>query len=104
MEPSPANGHTFGSSFVEKDNMGTRQDTMDQASAYWMMRNVGQKFEPYVLFTFDRMEDARRALLDLDCIHEAQDTGNLICTRTLIFSDAINGRTARMRLLFAVMI
>jgi len=65
--------------------VGTRQDTMDQAAAYWMMRNVGQKFEPYVLSEFDRMEDARRALLDLDCIHEAKDTGGLICTRTLIF-------------------
>ncbi len=72
-------------SFNEKDNMGTRQDSVSLANAYWMARNVGQKFEPYVLYAFEKENDAQEALLDLDCIHPAKDTGNLICTETLIF-------------------
>jgi len=72
-------------SFTEKDNMGTRQDTMDQAVTYWMARNIQQKFDPFALYVFDRESDARDALLDLDCIHVAKDTGKLICTKTLIF-------------------
>lgn len=69
----------------EKDNMGTRQDTLSLASSYWMARNASQKFEPYVLYTFEKEGDAREALLSLDCIHLAKDTGKLICTETLIF-------------------
>ncbi|PKM78856.1 MAG: hypothetical protein CVU88_08810, partial [Firmicutes bacterium HGW-Firmicutes-13] len=72
-------------SFTENDNMGTRQDTMDQAVTYWMARNINQKFRPYVLYVFDEESNAREALLELDCIHIAEDTGNLICTETLIF-------------------
>lgn len=72
-------------SFNEKDNMGTRQDSLSLANSYWMARNVSQKFEPYVLYTFEKENDAREALLDLDCIHVAKDTGNLICTETLTF-------------------
>jgi len=72
-------------SFSERDNMGTRQDTMDHAVVYWMARNTGQKFEPYVLYEFDEGSDAKEALLELDCIHIAEDTGKLICTETLVF-------------------
>jgi hypothetical protein len=71
--------------FNEKDNMGTRQDTIGLATSYWMARNVSQKFDPYVLYVFEKANDAREALLDLDCVHVAKDTGNLICTETLIF-------------------
>lgn len=70
-------------SFSERDNVGTRQDTMDLAVAYWMARNAGQKFEPYALYVFDEESDAREALLELDCIHVGEDTGKLICTETL---------------------
>ena len=71
--------------FVEKDNFGTRQETMDQANSYWISRNVTQKFDPFVLYTFEKESDARDALLELDCIHVAQDTGKLICTEPLYF-------------------
>lgn len=71
--------------FTEEDNMGTRQDTKDKAVTYWMARNVQQKFDPFVLYIFDNEADARNALMELDCIHVAEDTGNLICTETLIF-------------------
>jgi hypothetical protein len=72
-------------SFSEKDNFGTRQETMDQANSYWISRNVTQKFDPFVLYTFEKESDARDALLELNCIHVAQDTGKLICTEPLYF-------------------
>lgn len=71
--------------FIEKDNIGTRQSTLDQAVAYWSMRNMQQKFDPFVLYVFDNKEGARNALLELDCIHEAKDSGKLICAESLIF-------------------
>jgi len=72
-------------SFTEKDNMGTRQDTLSKASTYWITRNMSQKFDPFVIYVFDKESCARDALLDLDYIHVAKDTGKLICTKTLIF-------------------
>ena len=71
--------------FTEKDNVGTRQDTLSKASTYWITRNMSQKFDPFVIYIFDKESDARDALLDLDCIHVAKDTSKLICTKTLIF-------------------
>jgi len=71
--------------FTEKNNVGTRQSTWDQANAYWSIRNMRQKFDPFVLYVFDDEDNARTALLELDCIHQAEDTGNIICTEPLIF-------------------
>ena len=71
--------------YREKDNKGTRQETTAQATAYWMARNVQQKFDPFALYTFDRKEDAKKALLQLDCMQIAEDSGEVICTETLIF-------------------
>jgi hypothetical protein len=78
-------GPNGGKTFREKDNAGTRQATLDQAVAYWNMRNMRQKFDPFVLYVFPTEAFARDALLELGCIHPAQDTGNLICTEPLIF-------------------
>jgi hypothetical protein len=69
----------------EKANRGTRQDTLSQASAYWMSRISSPKKDPFVLYTFDTEAAARQALLALPCIHVAADTGKLLCTETLIF-------------------
>jgi|GEM_PF-4520094 len=44
-----------------------------------------QKFDPFVLYVFSSEVGARNALLELDCIHEAKDSGKLICTMPLIF-------------------
>jgi len=71
--------------YREKDNRGTRQETMNQAVNYWMGRNVQQKFDPFVLYVFDKEEEAKQALLELDCMHVAEDTGKVVCTETLIF-------------------
>jgi HEAT repeat protein/uncharacterized protein YndB with AHSA1/START domain len=73
--------------FYEKDNLGTRQDTTEKAISYWKGRRWQAKKEPdpFVLYTFKTEKDAKAALLELSCIHEAKDTGNLICTETLDF-------------------
>jgi arginine exporter protein ArgO len=72
-------------SYKEKDNLGTRHDTESIATSYWVARIQSPKKEPFVLHMFDTEEDARQALLELPCIHAAEDTGNLICTEVLIF-------------------
>ena len=72
-------------SYTERDNKGTRHDTLDIASSYWTARLVSAKKDPFVMFTFDNDGDAQKALLELPCIHVAQDTQKLICTEVLIF-------------------
>jgi DNA polymerase IIIc chi subunit len=70
--------------YMEKDNNGTRQDTQEKASAYWNTRFTSSSMQhPFVLYTFDKEEDARGALLELPCIHIAEDSGKLICTEVL---------------------
>lgn len=76
---------TVSPSFTESNNIGTRQSTIDQAVAYWNLRNVRQKFDPFVLFVFNTEDEARQALLELDCIHQARDSHNLICTKPLVY-------------------
>jgi hypothetical protein len=71
--------------FVEKDNRGTRHDTLRLASSYWMARISSPKKDPFVIYSFDTEKAAREALLELPCIHVARDSGNLICTEVLIF-------------------
>jgi hypothetical protein len=72
-------------SYREQDNRGTRHDTEDLASSYWFARQSSFKKDPFVLYTFDTEKDAREALLELPCIHVAEDSGKLICTEVLIF-------------------
>ncbi len=79
-------------SFTERDNMGTRLESVEQATAYWDTRQSTQKFDPYLLYEFDKKEDVHKALLELACIHLAKDTGNLICTELLIFGFYRNQR------------
>jgi len=73
-------------SFTESDNLGTRQDTFSLATAYWMgSRPKMLRKDPFILFEFDKEEDARDALLELPCIHVASDSKKLICTEALYF-------------------
>jgi len=69
----------------ERDDRGTRHDSIEKASAYWMTRISMPKKDPFVMHTFDQKEDARSALLELKCIEVAEDTNNLICTEILIY-------------------
>jgi len=71
--------------FLEKDNRGTRHKNEAETVAYWNARMRKTEKEPFVIYTFDSAVSAREALLELPCIHEAEDSGNLICTETLNF-------------------
>lgn len=71
--------------FAEKDNCGTRHDRLSLATTYWMARMTSPKKDPYVMYVFDRANDAEEALLELPCIHVAKDTKALVCTEVLIF-------------------
>ena len=73
-----------GKTFLEVQNRGTTHDTWEVANAYWlahMFSDIGA----WVLYEFVDGKAAREALLEVDCIHEAADTGNLICTEVLVF-------------------
>ncbi len=76
-----ANGPTY----TDRDNAGTMQNTCDQAITYWSMRNMLQKFDPFVLHFLSNETAARKALLEIDCLHESTDRGTLICTEPLVF-------------------
>jgi len=77
--------------YFEKDNHGTRQDTVEKADSYWMNRNFGTgKTEPFLLYAFKLESEAKKALAEIDFIHMAADTGNLICTRICHFGTYAN--------------
>jgi hypothetical protein len=83
---APDKGRDQGrDSFTEKDTRGTRHDTLSLAEAYWIARMPLRKKDPFVMYTFDAEEQAREALLELPCIHTAEDSQKLICTEVLIF-------------------
>ena len=73
--------------YKESDNMGTRQETMGQAMAYWMGERPGLAVKPpFTLFTdFPSAIEAQIALLELPFIHRAVDSGKLICDRLMTF-------------------
>ena len=72
--------------YYERDNRGTRQDTEEDALAYWLRERPGLKERPpFVLYKFKSYYDAEKALLTLPFIHKAADTGRLICDRIMAF-------------------
>ncbi|MDM8541360.1 hypothetical protein QUF90_09745 [Desulfococcaceae bacterium HSG9] len=76
--------------FFEKNNIGIRIRSMIEKSSQNLKielfeKEVRQQFQPYIRYLFANAEDARDALLGLNFIHEAEDTGNLICTEPLTF-------------------
>lgn len=75
-----------GPVFLEKDNMGTLQDNKSKAIAYWMGERMRMsRKDPFVLYSFKSQKDAVDSLLELPCIHVAEDSKRLICTERLIY-------------------
>lgn len=68
--------------YVEQDNAGTRHDRAEHTEA---ICRADDPLEPHLRYQFESEADAKKAMLALDFIHVAQDTGNLICTRPLAF-------------------
>ena len=72
--------------YMEKDNVGTRQDSLEKANAYWLGTRLQMTDKPpFSLYVFKSATDAENALLELPFIHKAKDTGNLICEKVLEF-------------------
>lgn len=71
--------------YYEKDNRGTRHNTAIETNSYWPTRSASQKYDPFVLYTFASEKEAKEALLEIPCIHMAEDSGKPICTETLLF-------------------
>lgn len=69
---------------IGRGNRGTRQDSFDMAVAYWRARMSSERKDPFVLYVFDDGEAARRALMELPCIHE-EESGQLVCSEVLTF-------------------
>jgi hypothetical protein len=66
--------------YLENDNRGMRYETQQQSISYWMGERLQRTVkDPFVYYIFKNETDARNALLDLPFIHEANDTGKLIC-------------------------
>jgi len=66
--------------YVQSDNKGTMQSSLDEATSYWVMRRPNMKNKPpFLLYTFSSEQAAVQALLDIPFIHIAADTGSLIC-------------------------
>jgi hypothetical protein len=77
---------TTGKIYYERDNRGTRIETMDRSIGYWLgerMQSV-QK-DPFVYYIFTNRDDARNAMLDLPFIHLAADSGKIICDKLFHF-------------------
>jgi hypothetical protein len=72
-------------SFTEKDNLGTNYDTTSRGTAYWRSRMLQGPDYPFVIYYFDNEKNASEALLELPCIHIAEDSKKLICTEILDF-------------------
>lgn len=72
--------------YMEKDNVGTRQDSLEKAKAYWLGTRLQMTEKPpFSLYVFKSASDAESALLELPFIHKADDTGNLICDKVMEF-------------------
>ena len=86
VEEEPAVTEESGEKYYEKDNMGTRHDTVDKANGYWMgERPLKDEKYPFILYRFTDAQKAEDALLELPFIHKASDSGNLICDDVYIF-------------------
>lgn len=83
-DDSPPSARAKNRPFQESDNLGTRHNTYKEASEFWTV-NMHKDIGPYLVYVFDDGDHARRAMLDLPCFCEAEDSGNLICADVLTF-------------------
>lgn len=76
---------TTKGSLTQEDNLGTYYDTTSRGKTYWHSRMMQGPDYPFVAYDFDNEKDAMEALLELPCIHKAEDSGKPICTEVLDF-------------------
>ena len=62
------------SKYYERDNMGTRQDNMGQATSYWMIERMQSAVKPqFTLFTMPSYAAGEKAFLSLPFFHKAEE-------------------------------
>ena len=72
--------------YYEASNLGSRHDTCDKATAYWLAERPNKAVKPpFTLFSMPSRESGEEALLELPFIHRACDTGKLISDRLMTF-------------------
>lgn len=76
---------TSSGGLPEAKNMGSRQDTQSQATAYWLSRMGMSVKPPFALYTFANKASGEAALLELPFMQRASDTGKIICTRMMTY-------------------
>jgi len=69
--------------FYEKDNRALRIQRFSQAGEYWNEYEKWRPNTPFLRYVFDNQLQAIEALLSITCIHQAADTGHLICTEPI---------------------
>ena len=70
--------------FHERDNRATRILRLSQADDFWREHRDQIPKVPFLRFTFSSESEAIDALLSIGCIHQAGDTGNLLCTEPIV--------------------
>jgi len=68
----------------EKDNIGTRIETVDNARSYYMSTIISD-MGGEICWKFKTKKDAINALLELPYVSTAEDTGRFVCTEPLNF-------------------
>ncbi|MEW6670793.1 MAG: hypothetical protein AB1427_03770 [Thermodesulfobacteriota bacterium] len=69
--------------FYEKDNRAVRIHRLSQANDFWSEYEKSRLNIPFLRYVFGTHLQAMEALLSVTCIHQAEDTGNLICTEPI---------------------
>jgi len=69
--------------FYERDNRAFRIQRISQANEFWNEYEKQRPNTPFLRYVFDNKLQALEALLSVTCIHEAADTGHLICTEPI---------------------
>ena len=69
--------------FYEKDNRAFRIQRLSQANDFWNEYEKRPFNTPFLRYVFDNQLQAIEALLSITCIHQAVDTGHLICTEPI---------------------
>ncbi|MDF1591040.1 MAG: hypothetical protein P1P89_05940 [Desulfobacterales bacterium] len=70
-------------SFYEKDNQAVRIHRLSQAKDFWSDYETWRPTTPFLRYVFNTQLQAMEALLSVTCVHEAEDTGHLICTEPI---------------------
>ncbi len=85
LAPARAPSEFIHKVYKDMDNRGTRLTDLTDAQTHWTLLRTTGRVEAGLVAVFPRMIDAREALLGVDCIHVAEDSGCLIATEPIVF-------------------